>query len=166
MLSVTVHIRWLGVLWAAIIRYNSSVECSAWYACSVCSHSSWSYWGHFVLINSLLNSVEHGVINIKSICLCKVAITSLWVRGFLVCVLVFFCLWRFFRHLFFWKKCSVVLNHPFIINKLLHILGCSSCNLLPCNAWGRVKSILCKNKDFSKVLSIFLFNVDVVLCQG
>lgn len=90
MLSVAVHIRWLGVLWAAIIRYNSSAECSAWYACSVCSHSSWSYWGHFVLINSLLNSVEHGVINIKSICLCKVAITSLWIRGFLVCVLVFF----------------------------------------------------------------------------
>ena len=84
-----------------------------------------------------------------------------WV--FLVCVLVLGC---FFRHLFLQEVQCCPNNHLFITNKLFHMLGCSSYNLLPCNAWGHFKSILYKNKDFLKVLSIFLFNDDVTSRQG
>lgn len=78
------------------------------------------------------------------------------------CVLVLGC---FFKHLFLEGVQFCPHNHPFITNKLFYMLGCSSYNLLPCNARGHFKSILYKTKDFLNILSILLFNGDITSCQ-
>lgn len=45
------------------------------------------------------------------------------------------------------------------------MLGCPLSNLLPCKMSGYFKSIPYKSKDFLKVLTIWLLNDDVTLCQ-